>query len=562
MRILVVYRGPSFWVELWKKSNSNVSTREGSSEDLNYNIDYDVLVTITNDTYINVDNFVPFLSQKLNFSSSYITVVHHDSMGETTIHPDFYQCNYLGYIGKNKIKDVNLETMICCSNMTEKMMLVYYNWKGIQPYYQPPEDLTINPNWTLVTGFYDLPSMDDASSALRSLEYYYSHCLSTLSLNYNMVIFCDKTTYPKIYEIRRRYNLIEKSVFYVNNFEDFPMNIYREKITENRKKIPCHDPRNTVSYYLFCMARYAMLKIAINVNTFGSSHFCWINFCISRMSLRGLELLDEGLSLNRDKFSTAYIGYISKADVQGVDFMRYGRCSMCSGFFTGNKEYMYEVCDMMEKEFVHYASLGLGHADETLMSPIYFKRPDLFDQYFSNYQTMVVNYSKCYEKPIDALRYVIPGSYRDSIYPLCSKACKMTYEGFKEQNYGLTANELIGLLKTWHSSCYYQKDIKTCCMIMKELRSVVSNKDMYEEVKTNLLSILQVTDYHRLIDPEIKSKNLIIIDTTLEENKYIWDRRLDTSLNYYIFYGNYPITRHCLVNSESISLRPMFVKYT
>ena len=128
MKIVVACRNPLFWIDLWIQSNPNVSIQKDLTEQ------YDVLVAISDDTYINVDNFNLFLDQKTNFSSDYITIVHRNSVIEITSHPDFHRCNYLGYIGKSKIKDVNLETLICCSNMTEKMMLVYYNWKGIHPF--------------------------------------------------------------------------------------------------------------------------------------------------------------------------------------------------------------------------------------------------------------------------------------------------------------------------------------------------------------------------------------------------------------------------------------------
>lgn len=585
---LILYEEEYFWIPLSEKRGFQIQKVSPENVEIQkYTKDYNCVIRIRKNCFLNIENCISFLNKKCNYRDENFEIFHLNETETISEHPDIHSCNYLGFIfpdgfdkapirvkktnqqGENledgktnlqKLGNIHLESLIGCSNMTEKMMEVYYNWRGIQPYIQYPQDITINSNWTLCTGFYDLPSMNDASSSLRSLEYYYSNCLSTLSLNTNMVIFCEQKTYSVIYEIRKRYNLLCKTRFYINDFENFPMNIYREKIVKNRQNFPCSDSRNTVSYYLFCMARYAMLKIAINVNTFNSTHFSWINFCISRMDLRGVELLDSGLKLNRDKFSTAYIGYISKSDVEKEDFMKQGRCSMCSGFFTGNKEYMYEVCDLMEKEFIHYVGIGLGHADETLMSPIFFRNPELFDQYFSNYQGMLVNYSKCYQKPIDCLKYVIPGSYHDQMYDLCSKACEMCFQGFEDGYYSLSVNELIGMLKIWHSSCYYQNNIDGCKKVMNLFAKIIGNKSCYSEVKTNLLSILQVTDYDRLKNPKYKHKKLVIIDTWKEENKFIWDESLDTDKNFYIFYGSFPITERVLCRYNPC-FRPMFVKY-
>ena len=61
-----------------------------------------------------------------------------------------------------------------------------------------------------------------------------------------------------------------------------------------------------------------MLKDAIESNPFKNSHFCWINFCIERMGFKNLIHLQEGLALNRDKFSTVYIDYIPQSLVQNT----------------------------------------------------------------------------------------------------------------------------------------------------------------------------------------------------------------------------------------------------
>jgi hypothetical protein len=92
------------------------------------------------------------------------------------------------------------------------------------------------------------------------------------------------------------------------------------------------------------------------------------------MGFRNLIHLEEGLAVNRDKFSTCYIDYIPENLVRNMrEYFRWGRCSMCSGFFTGNAEYMSRVCDLIEDKFLYYLNIGYGHADEQLFSPVYFE---------------------------------------------------------------------------------------------------------------------------------------------------------------------------------------------
>lgn len=55
------------------------------------------------------------------------------------------------------------------------------------------------------------------------------------------------------------------------------------------------------------------------------------------------------MRITMDKFSSVYIDYIPKELINNLNqYFLWDRCSMCSGFFTGNKEYMYKVCDLIE----------------------------------------------------------------------------------------------------------------------------------------------------------------------------------------------------------------------
>jgi hypothetical protein len=277
-------------------------------------------------------------------------------------------------------------------------------------------------NWTLVTGYFNLTNCPDASDEIkkRDKNYYLQSSLSTLSLPHNLIIYCDIDSIDIIRNIRPTY-LESKTKYIVCEFDNFKFKKnfdqtfrdYREKIIKNRKEKPYNfDNRNTASYYLFCMSRYIMLKESIETNPFHSTHFAWINFCIERMGFRNLIRLDEGLSINRDKFSTCYIDYIPESLVKNVgEYFQYGRCGMCSGFFTGNAKYMYTVCDLIEDKFIEYLSNGYGHADEQLYSPVYFSNPSLFEHYYGDYTEMITNYVYAYDFPEKILWFFIKHSF-------------------------------------------------------------------------------------------------------------------------------------------------------
>jgi hypothetical protein len=299
-------------------------------------------------------------------------------------------------------------------------------------------------NWTLVTAYFNLTKCPDASVEIckRDSTYYFNSAISTLSLSHNLVIYCDEESIEKIKSIRPKY-LENKTKYIIREFDDFKFKKqtyvlndsfknYREKIISNRKKnVYQFDNRNTASYYLFCMSRYSMLKETIETNPFNSTHFSWINFCIERMGFKNLIRLNEGLAVNRDKFSTCYIDYIPQSLIENTkEYFKLGRCSMCSGFFTGNKEYMYKVCDLIEDKFLQYLDLGYGHADEQLYSPVYFENPELFEHYYGDYQQMITNYKFIYDAPEPPIYNFIKKSFENKNYIKCYEACKFVFNSY------------------------------------------------------------------------------------------------------------------------------------
>jgi hypothetical protein len=248
-----------------------------------------------------------------------------------------------------------------------------------------------------------------------------------------MVVYCDEESLPKIQAIRPPW---AKTKYEIRVFDDLKMNpanadepnfgTLRQMINENRVKNPYQfDPRNTASYYLLCISRYLIMKETILANPFESTHFCWINICMERMGYLNLMHLEECLGTFRDKFSTCYIDYIDPVFIANTkEYFDYGYCSMCSGFFTGAKYYMFNVCSLILQKFVQYLHQGYGHADEQLYSPVYFENPHLFDQYFGDYTEMITNYAAIYDRPREPLYNFIRNSFLHGNYPLCKKACE------------------------------------------------------------------------------------------------------------------------------------------
>ena len=310
-------------------------------------------------------------------------------------------------------------------------------------------------NWTVVTAYFDLTKMPDASASIkaRPSQHYLASAKSTLSTEQNLVVFCEPESLELLQAMRPPW-LASKTKYIPMSFEDFPLTQFRAKIQENRRRNPyAFDDRNTASYYLLCMARYAMLKRILAENPFGSTHFAWLNICIERMGWKNVMTLDNVWTQNREKFSTCYIDYQPEALVRKTaEYFKWGRCSLCSGFFTGSATYMKAFCDKIEEKFHQMLELGYGHADEQLFSLVFFDNREIFDVYYGDYQEMIVNYVEPRERPGEPLRLLIAHSFAAGDYAVCEKGCEAVWKAFKRGTANLTMDELLNLIKLYRST--------------------------------------------------------------------------------------------------------------
>jgi len=325
---------------------------------------------------------------------------------------------------------------------------------------------------TIVTAYFDLTRMPDASKSIkdRPKDHYLNSSTTTLSLDQPMVVYCEKDYLNELMS-KRPQHLHSKTKFIVVNFEDLPLTQYRQKIIDNRIKNPYQqDDRNTASYYLLCMARYSLLQKTIEENPFKSTHFAWLNICIERMGYKNAQMLNDVFDQPlRDKFSTIYIDYIDKSLIENVpEYFKYGRCSLCSGFFTGRADYMSTICTKIIEKFLLFLEMGYGHADEQLYSPVYFENKDMFETYYGDYFQMITNYRGLYENAKMPLDFVIPKSARARDWLTCKNASKWVFDSHKNGKIVLSREELNKCL-------YYYRESSKELGMMEEYRETVKD---------------------------------------------------------------------------------------
>jgi hypothetical protein len=340
------------------------------------------------------------------------------------------------------------------------------------PKYVPQEGSDGSDAWTVVTAFFDLAKLPDATPQIRARDaaHFLKHAPMTLSLNVNMVIYCDPEWKDALEKLRPEH-LRPRTQFVARAFTEFQLvQDWHRVVYHSRGGDGTHvDPRNTTSYYLLCMLRYVMLTETIARNPFGSSHFAWVNLCIERMSWKSAMYFPRIWDERRDRFSTCYIDYQPRSLTTNLaEYYRAGgKCGMCSGFFTGSAEYMRRVSELLLDKFKVLAREGHGHADEQLFSLVYFDHPELFAPYLGDYTEMVVNYGWVRDNahaPVNNILRNLSASKEDArlLAKLCVRWLESVRRGCSTVPAGLV-ERVTGMFRDAAIACV--EDLRTTVMM-------------------------------------------------------------------------------------------------
>lgn len=253
---------------------------------------------------------------------------------------------------------------------------------------------------TIVTMFFDLNKLPDASPSTRSYESYMINARGTLGAPAPLVVFCDSLTRPEIQKIRDELSS-HPTVYVERNIReyDFYQALY-PVITDNRtRSLGYKDPneRNTPSYFLTTSFKFQALYLAYSRNYFPqSSHYMWLDFACSHAVIDVPNSVVAIINNPHPKIACAAIHYRNKKELYPMtEYLKWGGlCSLVGGAITVQRDYVTRL--YLEAITVLYTQLqqGVGHADEQLLVYIYDRNPEWFTLYYSDYRSCLTNYHK------------------------------------------------------------------------------------------------------------------------------------------------------------------------
>lgn len=278
------------------------------------------------------------------------------------------------------------------------------------------------PYSTIVTMFFDLKSLPDASSQLRPVEFYLEKAKDVLSLDYPMVIFCDSNTKVKLETLRgsKQTHYIERNITEYDYFK-----FLHPIISENRKKYPSPDPRNTASYFLLMIFKFYALFLSKQGNYFpNTSHYFWIDIGASHV-VRGIpNNIPKILNNPREKITCCYIHYRCKDELYPMNkyLSNGGKTGIAGGVISVEESFINKFYSKILSIFYQQIFEGIGHSDEQVLTYCYDQNPEMFTLYFGDYYSLVNNYHKSIEDHYSIHNYFIRNARNAGREDLVTKA--------------------------------------------------------------------------------------------------------------------------------------------
>jgi hypothetical protein len=258
---------------------------------------------------------------------------------------------------------------------------------------------------TVVTMFFNLKQLKDASEQTRPPSFYLQNGRATLSLKFPMIVFCDEDTVDDIQKIRNEeVGNIVPTKYVVKKLQDY--DFYQRLfgiIKENRdnsafyKSNPNH--RNTVSYFLIMLLKPTAIRYAHEKNFFNTSHYAWVDFGAKHVVRKHPEQCVKILENPGPRVKVCYIHYRNKQELSSMEkfLSGDGPCGIAATVWTVEATYANRYYTAFHSIFYEMLLKGVGHAEEQIMTYCYDRYPHLFTLYYGDYYSVLTNYFASHE---------------------------------------------------------------------------------------------------------------------------------------------------------------------
>jgi hypothetical protein len=247
---------------------------------------------------------------------------------------------------------------------------------------------------TIVTMFFDMSHLKDKNVSSRPSEFYIKNGIKVLQLPYPMIIFCDKFT-KSFLESTRKKETSAPTIYIEKGLEEYDFYNHAWSIIRSNRdeKSDKNNSRVTPSYFLMGMFKPLALQIAHQRNDFNSKYYAWIDLGCSHVCRSVSEYAPIMIEYPKPKISVCYIHYRSHEELVNMEeFISNAGCGIASTAYTVEASLVAKFYTSMFSVFYEQLYRGVGHTDETVMTYVYDRYPELFTLYYGDYYSIFTNY--------------------------------------------------------------------------------------------------------------------------------------------------------------------------
>jgi hypothetical protein len=369
-----------------------------NSNKFNINENYDNIIIISNNNpEINLNEKIKIIINEninseinklsLNYNFDYIEITS-ESYRELYIFilsiRRFCNDNTLIKINSNLIKNI-------CNAFNNKIYV--YSENNIFKFNSDYINNFINTKKpTIITAIFNLRKEENNTNYVeRTIEKYIDWGKSYLLINTPIVIYTDEDLYDILKNIfieKKNIKIIKKNIKEIYYYK------YLNKLSELQKSFNIYNIsifKDTPLYVLLTNNRFEFIEDTIFNNYFNSDKFIWIDFGISKFA-KNFEYINSWIkdlpNKIRQLLITPNIHDINNKETHRIIYHFIG-----AGLFSGDKEHLLKYSQLFKEKFEEILNNNWWQLDEAIMAIIYFNNPNLFNNYYGDYQNHIQNYS-------------------------------------------------------------------------------------------------------------------------------------------------------------------------
>jgi Bacterial protein of unknown function (HtrL_YibB) len=399
---------------------------------------------------------------------------------------------------------------------------------------------TFENDGTLVTTFVDLNKYDSINR-VRKIEDYIPHMDKLAQYQGNLIYFCEIEMVESMWNLRRKYNLLDKTYIQVFDFKTLPLyskiDEVKRHFSEGRCPIGLNPAgKESPEFMILMWSKLHFLNRASDLNPFNSNHFCWIDIGITYVpTILIEESLPETLSRIKrimyektTKIRMACICETSEGEISNrVEFYRFRQCKLIMGFFIVSGELLSIISALFLEELELCLGTGFPNTEDTVMASVSAEHREIFDLYYGDYEDIFKSYYLCQSR-ISTLFINLRHCGVWGLYDEMVNCMDEMIEGYDHNKLNISGSEFLEMYHLFQDIDMNEVNDKEKYGRLGTLLDFINNKDIPNDYSStiindwsdyleilNLDNILTTPLKSTLTNPPLKSNQLIYSDETL-----------------------------------------------